>query len=143
MVHHLITRLAALVIGALLWLGLLVLQVGCSRGSTPKTYPVQGKVVYKGNQQPLGQGTVLFESVSEPKVQASGELQPDGSFELASDMGKPGTVPGEHRVMIQPPFLETGQKPLVHRRFTSYATSKLRAAVNAGGRNEVTLEVER
>jgi hypothetical protein len=59
-------------------------------------------------------------------VQASGELQPDGSFELASDIGKPGTVAGEHRVLIQPSFRRR-TKPGVHRRFTSYATSKLRA----------------
>ena len=127
---------------ALVVLALMVLQAGCSRDTTPKTYPVQGKVVYKGSQQPLTQGTVLFESVSEPKVQASGELQPDGSFELASDLGKPGTVPGEHRVLIQPPFMETGQKPILQKRFTSYATSKLRATVNPGGKNDVTLEVE-
>ncbi len=143
MVRRVTMRAAVLFLGALVVLALLVLQAGCARDATPKTYPVNGKVIYKGKQQPLAQGTVLFESVGEPKVQASGEIQPDGSFELASDLGKAGTVPGEHRVMIQPPFLETGQKPILHRRFTSYATSKLRVKVNAGGRNEVVLEVER
>ena len=116
---------------------------GCAGDKTPATYPVQGKVVYKGSQQPLSAGTVMFESIGEPKVQASGEIQTDGRFELASDLGKPGTVAGEHRVLVQPAFAETGQKPAVQRRFTSYATSNLKAAVKAGGTNEVTLEVER
>jgi hypothetical protein len=116
---------------------------GCAGDKTPRTYPVRGKVVYRNNQQPLAQGAVLFESATEPKVQASGEIQPDGSFELASDLGKPGTVIGEHRVLIQPPVLEAGQKPVVHKRYTSYSTSGLKATVSANSRNELTLEVER
>jgi hypothetical protein len=123
-------------------LAALALGAGCTSDKTPRTYPVKGKVVYKSNQQPLTVGTVLFESVSEPKIQASGEVQPDGTFELASDLGKPGTVAGEHRVLIQPPVLETGQKPPVLKRFTSYSTSGLKATVSASGRNELTIQVE-
>jgi hypothetical protein len=115
----------------------------CRRDNTPRTWPVRGKVVYKKLGQPVPAGTALFESVGTPRVQASGEIQPDGTFELASDLGKPGTVAGEHRVLIQPPFAETGQKPLVARRYASYATSGLKTTVNAGSVNEVTLEVER
>jgi hypothetical protein len=115
---------------------------GCTGDKTPRTYPVKGKVVYKSSKQPLTVGTVLFESVSEPKVQASGEIQPDGTFELASDLGKPGTVAGEHRVLIQPPVPEAGQKPLVLKRFTSYSTSALKATVSSSSRNQLTLEVE-
>ncbi len=118
------------------------LLAGCGGDGSPKTYLVKGQVVYKGGRGPVPQGTVLFESTGTPRVQASGEIQPDGSFELASDLGKPGTVAGEHRVMIQPPFLETGQKPLVQRRYTSYATSKLTATVEPHNRNDVKLEVE-
>ena len=116
--------------------------LGCTGDVSPRTYPVSGKVLYKGTQQPVNQGMVLFESLSEPKVQASGDIQSDGSFELASDLGKPGTVAGEHRVLIQPPVLETGQKPLIHRKFTSYATSGLKANIQARRNNEVTLEVQ-
>jgi len=116
--------------------------IGCGGDGTPKTYPVKGKVVYKGSQAPVTQGTVLFESASEPKVQASGEIQPDGAFELASDLGKPGTVAGEHRVLIQPPVLEAGQKAVVHKRYTSYATSNLRATVSPSNQNQISLEVE-
>ena len=118
------------------------LLTGCGGDGTPPTYTVKGKVVYKATQQPVTQGTVLFESVSTPKVQASGEIQPDGTFELASDLGKPGTVAGGHRVLIQPPILEVGQKPIVKQRYTSYATSQLTATINANSSNNVTLEVE-
>ena len=114
---------------------------GCGGDGTPKTYRVKGQVVYKGGG-PVTQGTVLFESTGTPRVQASGEIQPDGTYELASDLGKPGTVAGEHRVMIQPPFLETGQKPLVKARYTSYATSKLTAKVEPNNSNDIKLEVE-
>lgn len=119
-----------------------MLVLGCGGDGTPPTYAVKGKVVYKGSQAPVTQGTVLFESTTEPKVQASGEIQPDGTFELASDLGKPGTVAGEHRVLIQPPILEVGQKRVVHPRYTSYSTSQLTATVAASGTNQVTLEVE-
>lgn len=125
--------------------GLAIVSVwllGCGGDGTPKTYPVNGKVVYKGSQAPVTQGTVLFESATEPKVQASGEIQPDGAFELASDLGKPGTVAGEHRVLIQPPVLEAGQKAVVHQRYTSYATSTLRATVSPSNQNQISLEVE-
>jgi hypothetical protein len=115
---------------------------GCGGDGTPKTYQVKGQVVYKGSGAPLTQGTVLFESTGTPRVQASGEIQPDGTFELASDLGKPGTVAGEHRVMIQPPFLETGQKPIVKQRYTSYATSKLTSKVEPNNSNHIKLEVE-
>ena len=114
---------------------------GCGDGS-PRTYTVKGKVVYRGSQQPVTVGTVLFESTSTPKVQASGEIQPDGTFELASDLGKPGTVAGEHRVLIQPPILETGQKPIVKRQYTSFSASKLTATVKPNNSNNLTIEVE-
>jgi hypothetical protein len=118
------------------------LLAGCGGDDGPKTYIVKGQVVYKGGRGPVTQGTVLFESTGTPRVQASGEIQPDGTFELGSDLGKPGTVAGEHRVMIQPPFLETGQKPIVQARYTSYATSKLTAQVEPNDRNDIKLEVE-
>ena len=115
---------------------------GCEGDTGPKTYEVKGKVVYKGSQAPVTQGIVMFESTSEPKVQASGEIQPDGTFELASDLGKPGTVAGEHRVLIEPPYIEQGQKPVVQKRYTSYATSKLTATVTPDNKTNVKLEVE-
>ena len=115
---------------------------GCQSDGTPKTYSVKGKVVHKKSQSPVTQGTVMFESVSEPKVLASGELQADGTFELASDLGKPGTVAGEHRVMIEPPFPEPGQKAPFPKRYASFKTSKLTATVEPRDNNDVTLEVD-
>jgi hypothetical protein len=115
---------------------------GCGGESGPATYPVKGRIVYKGSQEPVTQGIVLLESVGEPRVQASGDIQPDGTFELACDLGKPGTVAGEHRILITPPVLEAGQKPVVQQRYTSYATSGLTATVAPKGENFITLEVE-
>ena len=120
---------------------LATVAAGCGGDSGPATYPVKGKVVYKGSGAPVTQGIVLFKSTTEPPVQASGDIRPDGTFELDSNLGKPGTVAGEHRILIQPPVLEPGQKG-VHKRFTSYDTSNLKATVAAKGDNFVTLEVE-
>jgi hypothetical protein len=54
------TRRAVHRSGVLVGFALMVLQAGCAQDSSPQTYPVQGKVIYKSNQQPLGQGTVLL-----------------------------------------------------------------------------------
>lgn len=86
--------------------------------------------------------SILFRSLSTPPVQASGEIRQDGTFELWSDLGKAGTVAGEHRVMIVTPLLEVGQKPPIHPRYQSYDTSGLRATVEPNHRNEVTIEIE-
>lgn len=127
-------------------LGMLVaatpILVGCNSEKTPTTYAVKGKVIYKKLKAPVTQGTVMFQSVSEPRVLASGDLQADGTFELASDLGEPGTVEGQHKVLIQPPYLESGQKAPFHKRYASFETSKLSATVAPSDDNQVTLEVE-
>ncbi len=119
---------------------LLSIIVGCAEEGV-KTYPVKGKLTYKGGA-PLTSGNVMFESLSKPTVVASGELQPDGSFEMASDLGKPGTVVGEHRVMILPPLPEFGEKAKVSNKYASFETSGLKATVTES-ENIVNLEIDK
>ena len=114
--------------------------VGCGDDG-PKTYPVKGKFLYKDGK-PVTSGDVLFESLVDPKVQASGQLQPDGSFELASNLGKPGTLAGEHRVMILPPMAEFGQKAAISNKYASFETSGLTAKVTEG-ENSLTIELDK
>lgn len=115
-------------------------ESGCTEDG-PKTYPVKGKVTYKDGK-PVTSGNILFESVSDTKIQAAGDLQADGSFELGSNLGKPGTVAGDHRVLIIPPLAEFGQKAAVSNKYASFETSGLKATIKEGG-NTVELVIEK
>jgi hypothetical protein len=86
-------------------------------------------------------GTVVFQSVANPDVQASGYIEDDGSFELFSNQGKAGTIKGEHRILIQPPEQERGQPKLFDDKYRSYDTSGLTQTITAG-ENNITIEVE-
>jgi hypothetical protein len=130
---------------------LVLLGAGCGPGK-PKTYPVTGKVVYKGTGEAakrLAGGHVFFESASDPdKVKAQGEIEEDGTFSLGSILDNTlvdGLLPGEYRARLVPPRDVESQKPirgLLDPRFESFDKSGLRFTVVAGP-NEFTIEVER
>jgi hypothetical protein len=66
---------------ALMVLGTVVLA-GCGGA---RTHGVQGKVVVEGGDvAKLAQSTIEAQLESDPAVRASGEIQPDGSFELTT-----------------------------------------------------------
>src|SRR5262245_33427241 len=81
---------------------------GCG-SDLAKTYPVKGKVAYKGKGLPISRlagGLVYFELASDPNVKAMGEIEEDGTFTLGSQInGKEagGAVAGEYRVRVEPP----------------------------------------
>ena len=115
---------------------------GCGFGSN-KTYPVQGRVVFKEDNRPLTGGTVLWKSVSDPNARASGEIGSDGTFTLSSSTGE-GVVPGEYQVLIQPPIAEGGErgKATVPPRYQRVETSDLRYTVKPG-ENHVEIKLEK
>jgi hypothetical protein len=126
-----------LLVVAAAWLA----AAGCSPG--PRAYPVKGKVVFKDNGKPLGSGTVLFESVADPNQRASGEIQADGTYTLANNVGANGAVEGEHRVLIMTPLPEYGQNPRgpFDPRYQRFDTSGLRYTVKPGENNyEIQLD---
>jgi hypothetical protein len=93
---------------ALAALGLPPALAGC--GETHYEHArVHGTVTYDG--KPMTKGSVLFVPVQTPPdgtlLPASGEIQPDGTYELLS-AGEPGAVLGEHKVVII--AFEGGQK---------------------------------
>jgi hypothetical protein len=114
-------------------------QSGCGDG-LPKTYPVRGKVIFKGGK-PMTSGTVMVQSVTHPDIVASGDLGPDGSFELHSSLGKPGMVEGELRVLIEPPLPEYGEKAAVGKSYQRFETSGITIAVTPED-NDVTIEID-
>jgi hypothetical protein len=81
---------------------------GCGQ-SEPKTYPVQGKVVFKGkggNVARLAGGMVRFQSVSDPNLTAVGEIADDGTFSMGAflkDKGLSGVPAGQYKARVDPP----------------------------------------
>lgn len=122
---------------------LLSCLAGCS--SRLKTYPVKGRVEFE-NGAPVVMGTVELQSI-EYKVNARGNIQPDGSFELTTFEENDGAVGGNHKcVVIQMVIAENipGYRPsttgVVARRFADYQTSGLTCYVSDKD-NEITLTV--
>jgi hypothetical protein len=48
-----------------------------------KTYPVKGKVVFKGGQ-PVTDGRIQFQSTTDPQMKGLGDIDKDGSFSLTT-----------------------------------------------------------
>jgi hypothetical protein len=99
--------------------------IGCGRssGQAAATAPVKGTVTFKG--KPLTKGRVVFEPDGAGK-EASGEIQPDGSFVLTTYQKDDGAVIGTHHVSII-----TNEKT-VPAKYGSGNTSKIEIEVSQG-----------
>jgi hypothetical protein len=107
---------------------LLLLIGGCGpSGGAPalETVPVKGKVTYKG--QPLARGVVTFEPRGSGRA-ATGEIEPDGAFELTTLKKGDGAAPGKHRVSVSGTG-PSAKAELVPRKYTEVNTSKLEVEV--------------
>lgn len=122
---------------------------GCGADRQP-TYPVAGKVVFEDGT-PLAGGVVEFQSVPQDgkPINASGAIQPDGTFRLGTYAADDGAVAGAHKALVRPPEvladIEEGAKPpepVLDPKFQSYETSGLQFTV-AQGDNHFTLRVQR
>jgi hypothetical protein len=87
---------------AILFLGILGSAIcGCRSEIQHEHARVHGKVTYQG--KPVTFGSVLFMPVETPKEglmeSASGSINPDGTYELASQ-ATPGAILGEHKVLV-------------------------------------------
>jgi hypothetical protein len=125
----------------------MIVTGGCAKKL--KTYPVKGKVTFKDGS-PLTKGWVEFEPVdAEDKVNASGEIQADGTFVLGTLKTDDGAVAGRHRVIVVvQPDVGTGpedvtgaRREIIAARFRSYDTSGLEFTVEPKP-NEFPIEVE-
>jgi len=73
--------------------------VGCSDGD-PQMIPIRGEVIYKG--APLADGMVVYlPNGGLEAQQASGRIQPDGSFELTTSKKGDGVRIGEYNIVVQ------------------------------------------
>jgi hypothetical protein len=107
---------------------ILLMCGGCGPSSaiqSAETVPVKGKVTYKG--QPLARGVITFEPRNSGR-QASGQIGPDGTFELTTLSKGDGAAVGKHRISVS----ETGASPkaeLVPKKYTEVNTSKIEVEV--------------
>jgi hypothetical protein len=134
------------------WAALALLAAGCGPSGL-KTYPVQGKVVYKGTGElatRLAGGYVILEPPSgAAPSQVQGQIEEDGTFSLGSVIdGKnlEGAPAGEYRARVVPPRDAESRRPVrgvLDPRFQSFDKSGIRLTVKAGANDNVTVEVDR
>jgi hypothetical protein len=97
----------------LVWL----VATGCGGSggiAAPKTYPVRGKVVYKGDQ-PLSGGVIQFQSKSDPSLTRMGDIESDGTFSLATlfqNERLEGTPEGQYHVTVIPRMSDNKPVPI-------------------------------
>jgi hypothetical protein len=136
------------IVAILLAGAVLVEAVGCG-SSTLQTFPVSGKVVYKGkgNVSQLTGGKVRFRSVSDPNVTGVGEIEDGGAFTLGTyfqEKGLPGVPAGEYKARVEPPEDDDEGKPLrglLHPKYQDFDKSGLTFTVPVSG--ELLIQVER
>ena len=76
-------------------------SVGCA--GMPRTYPVKGKVVFKGGK-PVTDGRIQFQSATDPQFKALGDIDQDGSFSLTTYIGTnkaQGAPQGPYSVVVE------------------------------------------
>jgi hypothetical protein len=85
------------------WAAIVLIAIaGCGPG-LPKTYPVKGKVVFKGGK-PVRDGRIQFQSSADPQNRALGDLDRDGSFSLTTYVGAKkvsGAPAGTYNVVVE------------------------------------------
>ena len=124
-----------------------VLLSGCGSGNSLDLAPVTGKVTFQG--EPLDHGTVIFFPPGGTKgPQASGMIQPDGSFTMKTS-SKAGAVVGKHKVMVQCRRVVTPEEAkylvmgelLIPRQYANPNSTPLQIDVEKGG-NEFPIELK-
>jgi hypothetical protein len=113
----------------------LPLLAGCG---APKFYPVRGQVILFGVGL-LNEGEIRFQPVSKPELVATGRIQKDGSFSLATPSHPEGVLEGTCKAAV---VVEPRQgKPVVNERFADFSTSDLQFTVTARTENYFIVEV--
>jgi hypothetical protein len=119
-------------------LAVLAAATGCTRSDNPQTYPVAGKVTYRG--QPVTSGMVML-TPEESGHAATGSLEKDGSFKLTTFQKDDGAVPGRYQVAVQafpaegaglPGAEFAGKAPPIPQKYFSPGSSGLTVEIKAG-----------
>jgi hypothetical protein len=121
------------------------ITAGCS--DRLPTYPVSGIVQFEEGK-PVHVGTLELKS-REHGIQARGDIQTDGSFQLSTYEAGDGAVAGLHDCVVVQMVIAEGlsaHRPsavgVVDGRHANYATSGLVVEVSPNRNNLLTIEVE-
>ena len=104
----------------------------------PQVYPVKGKVLLASGELVSG-GIITFHPKTRLGAEASGEIGPDGSFQLTTFVRNDGALPGSYTVTVNP-FFKDGRPSAdpvspVPLNFGAPETSGLTAEVKAEENN--------
>ena len=102
------------------------------RAQGAKTFPVHGKVTYKG--QPLKAGSITFEPEGAGR-DGHADIQPDGTFVLTTYKNGDGAVGGTHRVAV------SNAGKAVPLKYASVSSSKVEIEVSEG-KTDYTIELK-
>jgi hypothetical protein len=112
-IHCLRARHVWLSLGLLAW----PIAAGCgASGGTPppRTYPVSGKVFYKGGE-PVSGGVIQFQSESDRSLTRLGDIELDGTFELVTlfqNERLQGATVGPYHVTVIPRMSDNKPMPI-------------------------------
>lgn len=134
----------------LLGCGIVALGLSACGASHIKTYPVEGKVVFKGKGKSihkLAGGRVRFRSMSDADVVGVAAIEEDGKFSVGSfhkEKDLPGLPAGDYQARIEPPRQDDDDdarpRRVVNPRHLDYDRSGFRITVPMA--SELVLEVE-
>jgi hypothetical protein len=121
----------------------LLCTIGCG-----SKQPVQGKLVYADNEQPVTElkGFEVTFTSEKLGISARGVIQADGTFQLGTEKDLDGAPLGEYVVTLNQPFRQP-ERPFVGDRVVDQAyespfTSDLRAEVKSS-KNEFVFKLRR
>jgi hypothetical protein len=143
----------------ILYFALLCLSaLGCGSGAV-KTYPVKGKVMYKGKPMVGGGSLSLQPLTNQEGATAGGTIDKDGNFVLTTYKEGDGSMAGEFRVLVfqkvfnegaptkdgEPPSKATADVPPADRIPPAYNNpleSQLKLTVKPEPQENVVLEIK-
>ncbi len=93
-------RLPARSVSSLIGLiGITWLMTGCNSGGLPDMVPVRGEVIYNG--EPLKEGNVVYlPAKADQGRQATGGIQPDGTFVMTTLRDSDGVMQGAYDLVV-------------------------------------------
>ncbi len=146
-----ISPFAGLLMSALLMMT--VAAIGCGKQG-PELAPVGGKVIYNG--KPLTFGIVTFQP--ESGRASTGDIQPDGTFQMVTSGRGNGATVGKNKVRIACFTNQAPSKkgpggsslaggialgpPLIPQKYLSYETSGFEVEVRSGSNEPVVFELK-
>ena len=140
--HRVVATAAALGLSAVLVIA------GCS--SAAPSYPVHGKILYKGSNKPYTQGGWLWLECSKPPcTRLTAPVKENGEIVVPLTRECSDSIPGEHRACLQAGDLGSTRAGMAaflknaDKKYLAYATSGWTVTVVPNQDNAFTLYVTR